>query len=100
MKTNPEISFVLPNEIDEAKHRMASIRFDCLVKMFDYGQIQPKSPMPFVHRKALPPQWFKSEMTLTMELVAHASPYELGMAIKDAFTKLQRHINEYENSGR
>lgn len=99
METKSEISCVPPREIDEAKYRTMSVRFDCLVKMFDYGQIEPRIPMPFVQRKALPPQWFKSEMKLTMELVADADPYTLGMAIKQAYQKLKEHIELYENSG-
>lgn len=99
METKSEISYVPPSEIDEAKYRTMSVRFDCLVKMFDYGQIEPRIPMPFVQRKALPPQWFKSEMKLTMELVADADPYTLGMAIKQAYQKLKEHIELYENSG-
>jgi len=100
MKQKSEVSRLSnPNEIDIAKLRMMDVRFDCLVRMFDSGQIQPKSMMPFVHLKALPEQWFKSELKLTMEMVADAAPYTFGMAIKQAYQKLKQHIELYENSG-
>ena len=85
-----------PNEIEIAKFRMMDVRFDCLVRMFDSGQIQPKSMMPFVERKPLPPQWFKSEMKFTMEFVEDADPYMIGMAVKEAFNKLKNNIEAYE----
>jgi len=85
-----------PNELEIAKYRMMDVRFDCLVRMFDSGQIQPKSSLPFVEREPLPPQWFKLETKLTMEFVEGADPYQIGMAIKESFWKLKKHIEDYE----
>ena len=98
MEVKSEISYPSPDEMDIAKYRTMNIRFDCLVKMFDYGQIEPRSLMPFAQPKPLPPQWFKSELKLTMELVSDADPYHLGMIIKQAYQKLKNHIEVYENS--
>jgi hypothetical protein len=95
MELKPEISFIAPNELEEAKSRTANIRFDCLVKMFDYGQRQIGGVFLSVP-KSLPPQWFKCEMKLTLELVAEADPYTLGMAIKEAYLRLKHHIEQYE----
>jgi hypothetical protein len=98
METKSEISYVLPNEMDEAKYRTMSVRFECLVKMFDFAQKEPKSSFFFMESKPLPPQYFKSEIKLTMELVANADPYTLGIVIKQAYNNLKRHIDQYENN--
>jgi len=89
------ISGISPNEIDESQYRQMSIRFDCLVKMFDSGTRMTKASFPF-QSKPLPPQWFKSEIKLTMEAVEYYDPYKLGMIIKNAFSDLKRHIEQYE----
>jgi len=95
MEIKSEISCVSPNEIDEAKLRQMRIRFDCLVKMFDSATIMTKGS--FLNPpKPLPPQWFKSEIKLTMEAVEHYDPYKLGLIIKEAFFHLKRHIEQYE----
>lgn len=88
-----------PNEIEEAQMRMMKVRFDCIVKMFDCGTIQPKSPLPFVERKPLPPQWFKSEMKLTLEFLRDAEPVHIGLAIKQALAKMDEAISLYEKQG-
>jgi hypothetical protein len=96
-KIESEIHFVSPFEMEEAQYRHASIRFDCLVKMFDFGQIESQSGI-FL-QKSIPrqPQWFKSELRLDLETVAYADPYVLGKAIKDAYNKLKHHIEQYES---
>lgn len=91
MDFKPEISCVSPNEMDEAKYKMVSIRFDCHVKMFDCGQRETQAAKP------LPPQWFKSELKLTLESIADADPCVLGMRIKEVYLKLKNHIEQYEN---
>jgi len=90
----------LPNEVEIAKFRMMDIRFDCLVRMYDNGQVERKSLMPFVQSKPLPPQWFKSEMKLTMEFIEDADPYQLGVAIKKQWQKMKDVILDYEQSGK
>ncbi len=87
MKT--EITYISPHEIDEATQRIASIRFDSLVRMFDVAK---------PHNKVTPlqPQWFKSELKLTMELIEDSDPYLLGRIIKDAYFELKKHIEQYE----
>lgn len=88
-----------PNEIEEAQMRMMKVRFDCIVKMFDCGITQPKSPLSFVERKPLPPQWFKSEMKLTLEFLRDAEPVHIGLVIKQALAKMDEAISLYENQG-
>lgn len=90
MEPKSEISFIHPNEIEEAKIRMMHVRFDCLVRMFDCSKIRGGKP--------LPPQWFKSEIKLTMELIEYSDPYVLGKIIKDAFFELKYHIERYESN--
>jgi len=88
-----------PNELEIAKMRMMEVRFDCIVKMFDFGQIQPKSMMPFVERKPLPPQWFKSQIKFSLEFLRDADPVHIGMAIKKALAKMDEAISYYETKG-
>ena len=42
------------------------------------------------------PQWFKANHILTLEMVKHADPYELGMRIKEMFHQLEKTIESYE----
>lgn len=88
-----------PQELERAQMRMMEVRFDCIVKMFDCGQIQPKSMMPFVQRKPLPPQWFKSEIKFTLEFLRDVEPVHIGLAIKQALAKMDDAISLYENQG-
>jgi len=76
--------------------KCAEIRFDCLVKMFDSGTRTKKSGLFMTKEVALPPQWFKNEMRLTLEAVEHGDPHELGMALKNMFRQLDIHIKNYE----
>jgi len=99
MDNDSQVSSVYdPNELEVAQFRMMDVRFDCLVRMFDSGMIQPRNIIPFVKRKSLPPQWFKSEMKFTMEFVEDSSPYSIGCVIKDMFKKLKLHIENYEKT--
>lgn len=89
-----------PFERDIAEHKMASIRFDCLVKIYDCGVIQPKSNLPFLSLKPLPPQWFKSEIKFTLEYLRYEDPYTIGLAIKEALSRMDAVITEYEKNKR
>jgi hypothetical protein len=74
------------------------IRFDCLVTMYDSGSRVRKvdAGLFLSTEKALPPQWFKNEMTLSLEAVKHSDPYELGTRLKIMFQQLDDHIKHYE----
>lgn len=87
-----------PFELEEAKMKMMEVRFDCIVKMFDCGQIIPKSTMPFIQPKPLPPQWFKSQMKLTLEFIRQSEPEMIGIAIKQLLAKMDEAISLYENN--
>jgi hypothetical protein len=93
MKDETQIEPIIPTERE--MQRLMEVRFDCIVKMFDSGfRTTGGFLMP---KKDLPPQWFKSNMHLTLEAVKEKSPYELGYIIKNAFNELQKHIEQYEN---
>lgn len=95
MNTEVENVF-LPNEVEQASKLLTEIRFDCLVTLYDYGQITPKVSMPFLQRKPLPPQYFKLNQALTLDFIRTANEWEIGKVIKDSYMIIQNHIKQYE----
>lgn len=80
--------------------KMAEIRFDCSVRMYDCGIRTAKVPyaIPFMYEeKPLPPQWFRSYSKITLESIKHADPYDLGMQLKNMYAQLEHHIKKYES---
>lgn len=75
----------LPSEIEQAHKRITAIRFDCFVKMFDFAKA-----------KGRPPQSFKMEMYMTLEFIRYGNEFDIGKAIKDAYRKLEKTIDDYE----
>ena len=93
---NSEVSRVTdPNELEIAAHKMMSVRFDCLVKMYDFAKVKSENPMPYIK---YPPQWFKSEIRFTMEFIESTDPKIIGMAVKAAYYELKKTIEKYENN--
>lgn len=90
-KTNIE---TVPKIVADTR-RVCEIRFDCLVTMHDVGIRETKGGF-LRQSKSLPPQWFKSLSTITLEEVRYASEVELGIRIKQMYHELQAAIAEYE----
>lgn len=86
-----------PLEIEQAQSRLAEIRFECLIKMFDFGVIEKERGLRLVEKKPMPPQWFKLQQKMSLEFIKFGDEYSIGRAIKEAFMKLEHTINEYEN---
>jgi hypothetical protein len=86
-----------PSEIEEAKTRMSEIRFDCVVKLFDFVQIDIESGIFGQTLKPLPPQWFALTEKLSLEFIEYSDEYAIGLAVKQAWLKLKEHIKQYEN---
>lgn len=86
MKTETEVSKVTnPFEKLRAHFGMSEIRFDCLVRIFDSTNTRT-------------PQWFKSETKFTLEFLQSSDPHTIGLQIKDALSKLEENISQYERS--
>lgn len=93
---------VNPQELfgDAAKCRLAEIKFEALVRIFDSGVRSVRQPaiMWFMkdHQKPLPPQLFKIEFRLTLETIKFGSPEEIGRIVKHYYNQLEEHIAQYE----
>jgi hypothetical protein len=77
------------SEIEADKRRLCEIRFDCTVTMHDSGTRE-------VSTKSLPPQWFKSQSTITLEEIKHQNHELLGLRLKQMLFELERAIEKYE----
>ena len=83
------------SEIEADKRRLCEIRFDCYVTMHDSGTRSVKGGMIGV-TKDLPPQWFKSQSTITLEEVKYQSHELLGLRLKQMLFELEQAIEKYE----
>jgi hypothetical protein len=87
-ETKPSISGVYnPQEMELAQKHLTEITFDCLVKMYDSGFLPHKHP----------PQYFKSELRLTLDFLKNSNEYAIGSAVKNQLIALMKHIEQYEN---
>jgi hypothetical protein len=75
--------------------RLCEIRFDCLVIMHDAGVREAKGGF-LQPSKSLPPQWFRSLSTITLEDIKYKSEVELGTRLKQMYHELQAAIAQYE----
>lgn len=91
---NTDIQPVTDFEAD--KRRLCEIRFDCLVTMHDSGTRSTKGGMLGV-TKDLPPQWFKSQSTITLEDIKYRSHELLGLRLKQMLFELEQAIEKYES---
>lgn len=83
-----EISRVThPQELEIGRMKHTEVRFDCLVKIFDETNVKGK-----------PPQMFKNETRLTLEMVKYGTLEEIGYAIKKAYYALESHIKLHEEN--
>ena len=82
-------------ELEADTRRLCEIRFDCLVTMHDVGIRETKGGF-LQQSKSLPPQWFKSLSTITLEDIKYANEVELGTRIKQMYHELQAAIAKYE----
>lgn len=83
----------VPESVADTR-RLCEIRFDCLVTMHDAGVREAKG---FLRpSKSLPPQWFRSLSTVTLEDVKYLSEVELGTRLKQMYHELQAAIAKYE----
>jgi hypothetical protein len=82
-------------EMEADKRRLCEIRFDCHVTMHDSGTRTTEGGF-LQQSKSLPPQWFKSISTITLEEVKYANEVELGTRIKQMYYELQATIAKYE----
>jgi len=83
------------SEIEADKRRLCEIRFDCYVTMHDSGTRSFEGGMIGV-TKDLPPQWFKSLSTITLEDIKYSSEVGLGTRLKQMYHELQAAIAKYE----
>lgn len=79
-------------DFEADKRRVCEIRFDCLVTMHDSGTRGGFSHEP----KSLPPQWFKSQSTMTLEEVKYESHELIGLRLKQMLYELEQAIERYE----
>lgn len=81
------------------KTRVAKIRFEALVEMHDAAfPIIEKKTILFPERTFKKPQWFKSYMTLSLELIKHGDPMAIGYAIKNQLHELEATIKKIEEN--
>lgn len=83
------------------KDLLTEIRFEALVTAYDVAlPVKERSMMGFfpLPPKKYPPQWFKLQFMLTLEMIKYESPVTIGNMIKDALYKLEQEINKYEDS--
>ena len=92
---NNEIEIKPVSEMEADTRRLCEIRFDCMVTMHDVAYRRHKG-MWGRDTYSKTPQWFKANHILTLEMVKHADPYELGMRIKEMFHQLEKTIENYE----
>lgn len=84
---------------EDKKTRLAEIRFDCKVKMFDFGSMNHvQSIFQVSQKKERTPQWFALTTQLSLEFIETSDPELIGRAIKDAYKQLKDHIERYEKS--
>lgn len=95
---NNEIEIKPVSEMEADTRRLCEIRFDCMVTMHDVAYRTYKG-MWGQDEQSKTPQWFKANHILTLEMVKHADPYELGMRIKEMFHQLEKTIEQYEQRG-
>ena len=95
---NNEIEIKPVSEMEADTRRLCEIRFDCMVTMHDVAYRTYKG-MWGKEKQSKTPQWFKVNHVLTLEMVKHADPYELGMRIKEMFHQLEKTIEQYERRG-
>jgi hypothetical protein len=81
-------------EIEADTRRLCEIRFDCHVTMHDAGVREAKGFLQ--PSKSLPPQWFRSLSTITLEDIKYKSEVELGTRLKQMYHELQAAIAKYE----
>lgn len=80
-------------------NRMAEIRFDAYVEMYDSGYRTLTNGGIFTSEKRdKKPQWFRSHVELTLDSIKFADPYDIGMAIKRQFYELEAAIKKYEEN--
>jgi hypothetical protein len=84
------------SEIEADKRRLCEIRFDCYVTMHDSGTRTIEGGMLGV-TKTLPPQWFKSQSTMTLEEIKHQSHELIGLRLKQMLFELEQAIEKYES---
>lgn len=84
------------SEIQADKRRLCEIRFDCYVTMHDSGTKTVEGGMLGV-TKTLPPQWFKSQSTMTLEEVKYQSHELIGLRLKQMLFELEQAIEKYES---
>ena len=84
------------SEIQADKRRLCEIRFDCYVTIHDSGTRTIEGGMLGV-TKTLPPQWFKSQSTMTLEEVKYQSHELIGLRLKQMLFELEQAIEKYES---
>ena len=77
------------------KARLCEIRFDCHVTMYDSGTRSIEGGF-LQQSKSLPPQWFKSQSTMTLEEVKYESHELIGLRLKQMLYELEQAIERYE----
>ena len=77
------------SEFEADQRRLCEIKFDCYVTMHDSGTRETSS-------KSLPPQWFKSQSTITLEEIKYQSHELLGLRLKQMLYELEQAIEKYE----
>jgi hypothetical protein len=78
--------------------RMAEIRFDCMVRMFDMESRVVKTGVFGHTEKPLRPQWFVNECKITLETIKYGSEYEIGRTLKDMLYQLEDHMEKYKKN--
>ena len=84
------------SEMEADKRRLCEIRFDCYVTMHDSGTRSIEGGMLGV-TKTLPPQWFRSLSTMTLEEIKHQSHELIGLRLKQMLYELEQTIEKYES---
>jgi hypothetical protein len=76
--------------------RVCEMRFECLVTMHEVTYKKYKGLL-WQEKQSKTPQWFKANHALTLEEIKYADPYQLGMRIKEMYSRLAESIENYEN---
>lgn len=97
MKT-PEITQVCEEEVGKSQ-RMAEIRFDCYVSMFEMMSMKTSTGFLGKQERSLKPQWFKLQGKLTLEVIKSGSEYEIGRLLKQMLAQLENHIKRFSEEG-
>lgn len=101
-KMQQTIEMVSVEEANAAP-RMMTVSMDGLVEIYDFGVYKGErrgfSFVTIPTSRSKKPQWFRLRQKLTVEMLEHSDPLQIGMFIQDQYRKLKSMIEKWEQYG-